>query len=209
MASSASTTLGGGSASGSLWRASSCRPKLGGALKTSHPPPRPRASAAPCWPIRRRSWSREHRASCGSRMRGPSGPRARASASSAALRSTRRASAAFKRGASQGALESRRRSLALSQARQKIASSLHSLAITFWRPLRQSAGRLGVSPSHRRSTGSCHRARCRSTARPGQWRTPYMCPVGSRLRLLSTSPKQARAILSSAWHLGRCQRCWR
>jgi hypothetical protein len=39
-------------------------------------------------------------------MRGPSGPRARASASSAALRSTRRASAAFKRGASQGALES-------------------------------------------------------------------------------------------------------
>jgi hypothetical protein len=34
-------------------------------------------------------------------MRGPSGPRARASASSAALRSTRRASAAFKRGASQ------------------------------------------------------------------------------------------------------------
>ena len=51
--------------------------------------------------IRRRSWSREHRASCGSRMRGPSGPRARASASSAALRSTRRASATFKRGASQ------------------------------------------------------------------------------------------------------------
>jgi hypothetical protein len=30
------------------WRASSCRPKLGGALKTSQPPPRPRASAAPC-----------------------------------------------------------------------------------------------------------------------------------------------------------------
>jgi len=25
--------------------------KLGGALNTSHPPPRPRASAAPCWPI--------------------------------------------------------------------------------------------------------------------------------------------------------------
>ena len=84
------------------WRASSCRPKLGGALKTSHPPPRQRPSAAPCWPIRRRSWSREHRASCGSRMRGPSGPRARASASSAALRSTRRASATFKRGAPQG-----------------------------------------------------------------------------------------------------------
>ena len=34
-----------------------------------------------CWPIRRRSWSRDHRASCGTRMRGPSGPRARASAS--------------------------------------------------------------------------------------------------------------------------------
>ena len=57
------------------------------ALKTSHLPPRPRPSAAPCWPIRRRSWSREHRASCGSR--------ARASASSAALRSTSRASATF------------------------------------------------------------------------------------------------------------------
>jgi hypothetical protein len=69
------------------WRSSSCpcRPKLGGALNTSHPPPRPRPSAAPCWPIRRRSWSRERRASCG-----PSGPHAtRASplsASSAALR---------------------------------------------------------------------------------------------------------------------------
>ena len=34
------------------------------------------------------SWSRERRASCGERMRDPSGPRARASASSAALRST-------------------------------------------------------------------------------------------------------------------------
>jgi hypothetical protein len=44
------------------WRASSCLHKLGGALKTSHPPPRPRPSAPPCWPIRRRSWSREHRA---------------------------------------------------------------------------------------------------------------------------------------------------
>ena len=42
------------------------------------------------WPIRRRSWLREHRASCGERMRDPSGPRARVSASSAALRSTRR-----------------------------------------------------------------------------------------------------------------------
>ena len=49
----------GGPASAARWRASSCRPKLGGALKTSHPPPRPRASTAPCWPIRRRSWSRE------------------------------------------------------------------------------------------------------------------------------------------------------
>jgi hypothetical protein len=78
-------------------------PKLGGALKTSHPPPRPRVRAQrQCWPIRRRSWSREHRASCGhscgTRMRGPSGPRARASASSAALRSTSRASATFKWG---------------------------------------------------------------------------------------------------------------
>jgi len=54
-------------------------------------------SAAPCWPIRRRSWSREHRASCGKRMRDLSGPHARVSASSAALRSTRRASATFKR----------------------------------------------------------------------------------------------------------------
>ena len=48
-----------------------------------------------------RSWSpaREHRASCGERMRGPraSGPRARASASSAALRSTSRASPTLKR----------------------------------------------------------------------------------------------------------------
>ena len=42
----------------------------------SHPPPRPRPNAAPCWPIRQRSWSREHRASCGERMRDPSGPRA-------------------------------------------------------------------------------------------------------------------------------------
>ena len=79
-------------------------------MNTSHPPPRPRASAAPCWPTpstrRRRSWSREHRASCGERMRDPSGPRACVSASSAALRSTRRASATFKRGGPQGALES-------------------------------------------------------------------------------------------------------
>ena len=61
-------------------------------------PPRPRPNAAPCWPIRRRSWSREHRASCGERMRDPSGPCARASASSAAFRSTSRASATLKRG---------------------------------------------------------------------------------------------------------------
>jgi hypothetical protein len=54
----------------------------------------------------RRSWSREHRASCGERMRDPSGPRACVSASNAALRSTRRASATFKRGGPQGALES-------------------------------------------------------------------------------------------------------
>jgi len=102
VASSASTTvLSDAALRPARWRASSCRPKLGGALKTSQPPPRPRPSAAPCWPIRRRSWSREHGVSCGERMRDPSGPRARASASNAALRSTRRASATFKRGASQ------------------------------------------------------------------------------------------------------------
>ena len=53
--------------------------------KTSHPLPQPRASAA----IRRRIWSREHRASCGERMRCPSGPRACRSASSATLRCSR------------------------------------------------------------------------------------------------------------------------
>jgi hypothetical protein len=68
----------------------------------------PRASAAPCWPIRRRSWSREHRASCGERMRDPSGPRARVSASSAALRSTSRQDAQARRsnGGRRRALES-------------------------------------------------------------------------------------------------------
>ena len=45
------------------------------------------------------------RAGCGTRTRGPSGPRARASASSAAFRSTSRASATLKRGASQGRRE--------------------------------------------------------------------------------------------------------
>ena len=54
-------------------------------MKTSHPLPQPRASAA----IRRRIWSREHRASCGERMRCPSGPRACRSASSATLRCSR------------------------------------------------------------------------------------------------------------------------
>jgi len=48
-------------------------------MKTSHPLPQPCASAA----TRRRIWSREHRASCGERMRCPSGPRACRSASSA------------------------------------------------------------------------------------------------------------------------------
>jgi len=57
VASSASTTvLSDAALSPARWRASSCRPKLGGALNTSHPPPRPRASAAPGWPIRRRIW---------------------------------------------------------------------------------------------------------------------------------------------------------
>ena len=108
MASSASTTvLSDAALRPARWRASSCRPKLGGALKTSQPPPRPRPSAAPCWPIRRRSWSREHRASCQRRAHAQSvrAARARLRQSSAALRSTRRASATFKRGAPQGGLE--------------------------------------------------------------------------------------------------------
>jgi hypothetical protein len=76
--SSASTTvLSEAALRPARWRASSCRPKLGGALKTSHPPPRQRPSAAPCWPISRRSWSREHRASCGSRMQGRARARVR------------------------------------------------------------------------------------------------------------------------------------
>ena len=59
MVSSASTTvLSEAALRPARWRASSCRPKLGGALKTSHPPPRPRPSAAPCWPIGRRSCGR-------------------------------------------------------------------------------------------------------------------------------------------------------
>jgi hypothetical protein len=43
------------------------------------------------------SWSRERRASCGERMRDPSGPRTRVSASSAALRFTRRGDAQARR----------------------------------------------------------------------------------------------------------------
>ena len=46
-------------------------------------------------------------------------------------------------------------------------------------PLRQSAGRSGVSPSHRPSTGSCHRARCSSIAGPGQRLPPCVHPSGS------------------------------
>jgi hypothetical protein len=71
------------------------------------------------WPIRRRSWSREHRASCGERMRDPSGPRALVSASSAALRSTRRASATFKRGAGRRRRRERPFTLALFHKRDK------------------------------------------------------------------------------------------
>ena len=71
----------------------------GPSSRDAHAGTLPRPNAAPCWPIRRRSWSREHRASCGERMRDPSGPHARASASSAAFRSTSRASATLKRGA--------------------------------------------------------------------------------------------------------------
>ena len=54
------------------------------------------------------SWSRERRASCGERMRDPSGPRARVSASSAALRSTSRQDAQARRsnGGRRRALES-------------------------------------------------------------------------------------------------------
>ena len=63
-------------------------------MKTSHPLPQPRASAAA---IRRRIWSREHRASCGERMRCPSRPRARLSASSATSRSTALGACALKR----------------------------------------------------------------------------------------------------------------
>jgi hypothetical protein len=37
-----------------------------------------------------------------------------------------------------------------------------------------------VSPSHRPSTGSCHRARSGSTARPDQWLPPCMHPRGAR-----------------------------
>ena len=56
-----------------------------------------------------RSWSRKHRVSCGERMRDPSGPRVRVSASSVALRSTRRASATRQTGGTaQGGLERRR-----------------------------------------------------------------------------------------------------
>ena len=60
--------------------------------------------------------------------------------------------------------------------------------------LRQSAGCSGVSPSHRPSTGSCHRARSGSTAGPGQRLPPCMCSGGISGHLLSTSPKRARAI---------------
>jgi len=61
-----------------------------------------------------RSWSRKHRVSCGERMRDlcairQLGPRVRVSASSVALRSTRRASATRQTGgAAQGGLERRR-----------------------------------------------------------------------------------------------------
>jgi hypothetical protein len=46
VARSASTTvLSDAALRPARWRASSCRPKLGGALKTSHPPPRPHVRA--------------------------------------------------------------------------------------------------------------------------------------------------------------------
>ena len=65
-------------------------------------------------------------------------------------------------------------------------------------PLRQSAGRSGVSPSHRPSTGSCHCARSGSTAGPGQWLPPCMHSRGTRRQLWSTSLKHARAIWARA-----------
>ena len=74
------------------------------------------------------------------------------------------------------------------------------------KPLRQSAGRSGVSPRHRPSTGSCHRARSGSTARPGQRLPPCMM----FRRYLGTPPEhqpQARARdMSSGCHLCRCRR---
>eukprot|EP00964_Phaeocystis_antarctica_P164494 scaffold142738_cov136-Phaeocystis_antarctica.AAC.2 len=72
-------------------------PKLGSA-QALHEDLAPAASTTcECSAIRRRIWSREHRASCGERMRCPSGPRACLSASSATLRCARLACAAFKR----------------------------------------------------------------------------------------------------------------
>jgi len=55
-----------------------------------------------------------------------------------------------------------------------------------WATLGSPSGRVlvggcsGVSPSHRPSTGSCHRARSGSTARPDQWLPPCMHPRGTR-----------------------------
>ena len=78
--------LGGGSASGTL-----ARFELSAQARRRSEDLTPAASttserSAMLAHIRRRSWSREHRASCGERMHDPSGPRARVSASSAALR---------------------------------------------------------------------------------------------------------------------------
>eukprot|EP00964_Phaeocystis_antarctica_P104683 scaffold69795_cov58-Phaeocystis_antarctica.AAC.4 len=49
-------------------------------------------------------------------------------------------------------------------------------------------------PAIRPSTGSCHRARSRSTTRPRQRPRPCMYPGGDWRHLLRTSPKRARPI---------------
>eukprot|EP00964_Phaeocystis_antarctica_P111687 scaffold76003_cov98-Phaeocystis_antarctica.AAC.1 len=71
------------------------------------------------------------------------------------------------------------------------------------KPLRQSAGCSGVSPSHRPSTGSCHRARSRSTTRPGQQLPPLtLAPSEGRVRFIDAS--RGDACLRS---VGSCFTC--
>ena len=81
----------------------SCKPKIGGALKQDLTPAASTTSERSAM-LAHPSTELVARVPCQLRHSHarPVRPRARASASSAALRSTRRASAAFKRGASQG-----------------------------------------------------------------------------------------------------------